>query len=445
MSNLKRWAFVLLALSLLAAPALFAQSVTTGTLAGSVTTRADNAALPGVTIEAVHQPTGTQYSTVTGADGRWIIPNARIGGPYRVTATLSGFKTVTAENVGVRVGEVTEVPPMRMDLATVSEAITVTATPDTVINPGHTGATSTVNTQQIQTLPTVNRALQDFARTNPYFDVSPTSDTGTFMTVLGQNFRYNNIQIDGAVNNDLFGLASSGTPGGQTSAQPIPLDALAQLQLVVSPYDVRQSGFTGGGVNAVTRSGTNKLEGSVFGTKRNKSYIGKGPTNTAVPTFNQTQWGGRLGGPIVQDKLFFFVSGEENRKTTPLAAAADGSAGINYIGSGTGSTPSAQLVRDFVKNTYGYDPGTLGTVTFATPNNLAFARLDFNLNNSNNITLRHNYVQGTSDSAPSSYPNDRSTTRFWFPTDKYSIANTTHSTVAQVNSVFGANTYNEGR
>src|SRR5690348_9595590 len=229
MFNLKRWAIVLLALSVLSAPALFAQSVTSGTLAGAVTTRADNAALPGVTIEAVHQPTGTQYTTVTGSDGRWTIPNARVGGPYRVTATLAGFKTVTSENVAVRLGETAEVPAMRMDLASVSEAITVTATPDTIINPGHTGATSNVTTQQIQELPTVNRALQDFARTNPYFDVSPTSDTGTFMTVLGQNFRYNNIQIDGAVNNDLFGLASSGTPGGQASAQPIALDALQQL------------------------------------------------------------------------------------------------------------------------------------------------------------------------------------------------------------------------
>ncbi|HUJ14419.1 MAG TPA: carboxypeptidase regulatory-like domain-containing protein [Thermoanaerobaculia bacterium] len=443
MSNLKRWAIVLVALSIISAPALLAQSVTTGTLAGSVTTRADNSALPGVTIEAVHQPTGTRYTSVTDSKGHWEIPNARVGGPYRVTATLSGFKTVTAENVSVRLGEVNEVPAMKLDLATVSEAITVTATPDTIINPGHTGATSNVTTQQIQTLPTVNRALQDFARTNPYFDVSPTSSDGTFMTVLGQNFRYNNIQIDGAVNNDLFGLASTGTPGGQTSQQPIPLDALQQMQLVVSPYDVRQSGFTGGGLNVVTRSGTNKFEGDIFGTKRNKSYIGKGPFNTSVATFDQTQWGGRLGGPIIQDKLFFFVSGEENRKTTPLGAAADGSAGTNYNGTGTGATPSAQLVRDYVKNTYGYDPGSLGDISFAQPNNLAFARLDFNLNNSNNITLRHNYVEGTSDVAPSSY--SRTTSRFYFPTDIYSIADTTHSTVAQINSVFGPNFYNEGR
>ena len=445
MFSFKRWAIVLVALCMIAAPSLFAQSVTSGTLAGDVTTKADNSALPGVTIEAVHVPTGTQYTTVTGANGRFEIPNARVGGPYRVTATLSGFKTVTSNNVQVRLGETAEVPTMTMELATVSEAITVTATPDAIINPGHTGATSSVSTTQIQTLPTVNRALQDFARTNPYFDVSPTSDTGTFMTVLGQNFRYNNIQIDGAVNNDLFGLASSGTPGGQTNAQPIALDALQQLQLVVSPYDVRQSGFTGGGVNAVTRSGTNKFEGSVFGTKRNKSYIGKGPTDTAVPTFNQTQWGGRLGGPIIQDKLFFFVSGEQNRRTQPLAYVADGSTSSNYSGTGTGATPSAQAVRDFVKSTYGYDPGTLGTVSFKTPNNLAFARLDFNLNNSNNITLRHNYVEGTADTAPSSYPNDRNSTRFWFPTNLYSIADTTHSTVAQVNSVFGPSFYNEGR
>jgi hypothetical protein len=440
----KRWAVVLVAVCMIAAPSLFAQSVTSGTLAGDVTTTADNSALPGVTVEAVHLPTGTQYTTVTRANGRYEIPNARIGGPYRVTATLSGFKIVTANNIQVRVGETAEVPTMRMELAAVSEAITVTASPDPVINPGHTGSTSSVSTTQIQQLPTVNRTLQDFARTNPYFDVSPTSSDGTFMTVLGQNFRYNNIQIDGAVNNDLFGLASSGTPGGQTGAQPISLDAVAQLQLVVSPYDVRQSGFTGGGVNAVTRSGSNKFEGSAFGTKRNKSYIGKGPTDTAVSTFDQTQWGGRLGGPIVSDKLFFFISGEENRRTQPLGSSADGSAGINYIGTGTAGTPSMQALADFLKSQYNYDPGSLGDLSFKSPNNLAFARVDFNLNNSNNITLRHNYVEGTSDVNPSSY-NTRTSSRFFFPTSIYSIADTTHSTVAQVNSVFGANTYNEGR
>lgn len=416
--------------------------VTTGTLAGDVMAKSDGSALPGVTIEAVHVPTGTRYSTISGANGHYEIPNVRVGGPYRVTATLSGFKTATNANVQVRVGESTNTP-LRLELAAVTEAITVTATPDAIINPGHTGSTSSVSTTQIETLPTVNRTLQDFARTNPYFATDLTDANGTTMNVAGRNNRYNNIQIDGAVNNDLFGLASSGTPGGQTGTQPISIDAIQQLQLVVSPYDVRQSGFTGGGVNAVTRSGTNQLQGSIFGTKRDPSFVGKGPFNNKVSEFNQTQWGGRIGGPIMQDRIFYFLSGEQNRRKNPSGTSADGTAGINYKGSGTGSTPSASLFADFLKSKYNYDPGSLGDLSFKTNSNLLFGRFDFNIGQSHNLTLRHNYVDGVSDVPPSSQ--SRSTSRFYFPTSIYTIADKTNSTVAQLNSVLGADSYNEGR
>ena len=144
---------------------------------------------------------------------------------------------------------------------------------DAIINPNRTGSTSAVSEEQIEQLPTVNRQIQDFARTNPYFNTSLTGD-GTFMFVAGRNNRYNNIQIDGAVNNDLFGLAASGTPGGQAGTQPISLDAIEQLQMLVSPYDVRQSGFTGAAVNSVTKSGTNEWRGSVYTFFRNEPFIG---------------------------------------------------------------------------------------------------------------------------------------------------------------------------
>ncbi len=416
--------------------------ITTGNLTGLVV-GADGAALPGVTVEAVHTPTGTRYPGVTGANGRYTIPNVRVGGPYTITATLEGFKTTTVNNVQVQLGESREVD-MTMQLATVTEAITVTASTDPVINPEHTGATSSVTTRQIESLPTVNRQMQDFARTNPYFVTDLTEQTGTTLNVAGRNNRYNNIQIDGAVNNDLFGLAGTGTPGGQTQAQPISLDAIQQLQLVVSPYDVRQSGFTGGGINAVTRSGTNQYQGSVFGTKRNKSFIGNGPFDNPVSSFDQTQWGGRFGGPILRDQLFFFVSGEENRKAQPLGSSADGSTAVNYNGTGTGSTPSAQAVHDFVLSKYGVDLGGLGDITYNTNSNLLFGRFDWNAGASNNITLRHNYVDGITPVNPSSY-NARTSTVWFFPTSNYSITDKTNSTVAQINSVFSPNTYNEGR
>jgi hypothetical protein len=421
----------------LLAPVLQAQ-VTTGNIAGTVTAKSDGSALPGVTVEAVHTPTGTHYQAVSGANGRYTIPNARVGGPYTLTATLEGFKPTTVRDVQVRLGETAEVP-VAMQLAAVSEAITVTASTDPIINPEHTGSTSSVTTRQIEALPTVNRSLQDFARTNPYFTTDLSEASGTTLNVAGRNNRFNNIQIDGAVNNDLFGLAGTGTPGGQTSAQPISLDAIQQLQLVVSPYDVRQSGFTGGGINAVTRSGTNKFEGSVFGTKRNKSFVGKGPESLSpVAPFNQNQWGGRFGGPILSDRLFFFVAGERNRKGTPL-----GITGATYTGSGTGNLPGLTDVSDFVKSKYNLDLGGTGDIVSQVNSDLLFGRLDFNVGTGNNLTLRHNYVDGITPVAPSSY--SRTKTQFYYPNSRYFIGDHTNSTVAQFNSVFSSNLYNEAR
>jgi hypothetical protein len=425
---------LLIAIALLAFAPMTQAQTTTGNISGTIS--ASGEALPGVTVEAVHVPTGTRYDAVSGENGRFIIPNVRVGGPYRVTATLEGFRSFEAKDITVNLGNTVDVP-VNMALSTVSEAITVTATADDIINPARTGSTSEVSTQEIETLPTVNRQIQDFARTNPYFNTSLTGD-GTFMFVAGRNNRYNNIQIDGAVNNDLFGLSSSGTPGGGAGTQPISLDAIEQLQLLISPYDVRQSGFTGGGVNAVTRSGTNDLAGSFFGTKRDPSFIGEGPSETKVGEFDQTQYGGRIGGRIIRDRLFFFVSGESNKRNDPLGSSADTSTGIIYTG-----TPSAADVANFLNTKYGLDVGGLGDLVFATESKLFFGRLDANIGNSNNLTLRHNYVDAINDNAPSSFV--RSTTRFYFPTNIYHFPSQTNSTVAQLNSVLSANAFNEGR
>jgi outer membrane receptor for ferrienterochelin and colicin len=420
---------------LFAAPQLHAQA-TTGALTGVVLTQGDDSALPGVTVEAVHVPTGTRYTGYTGSNGRFTIPNVRVGGPYTVTATLEGFKTAEMKNLSVALGNATEVP-LKLGLAAVAEAITVTATVDDIINPNKTGSSSAVSTEQIETLPTVNRSLQDFARTNPYFVVDAQDFSATKVTVAGRNNRYNSIQIDGAVNNDLFGLADTGTPGGQTDAQPISLDAIQQLQLVVSPYDVRQGGFTGGGINAVTRSGTNKFTGSVFGSRRDPQFVGDGPLDRPVSDFDQTQYGGRIGGPIWRDKLFFFASGELNRKTAPTGFSADGTSGVST--NPTVAAGALQL-KNYLISKYNYDPGSLGDFGAATDSDLFFGRLDWNANASNQVTLRHNYVKAARD-----VWGGRSTSRWTFDTATYAQADTTNSTVAQVNSVFSGNAFNEAR
>lgn len=427
---------------LLATTPIFAQ-VTTGGIAGTVVSDADNSALPGVTVEAVHTPTGTRYSTVSGAGGRYTLPNVRVGGPYKVTGSLEGFKPANTTGVEVGLGATSEVP-LRMKLAAVTETVTVTAKLDEIINPNRTGSTSTVAERQIETLPTINRSLQDFARTNPYFNVEVWDAASSRMTVAGRNNRYNTIQIDGAVNNDLFGLADTGTPGGQANTQPISLDAIQQIQLVVSPYDVRQGGFTGGGVNAVTRSGTNKIEGSAYGSNRNQNWIGVGPFNTKVASFKQTQYGARVGGPIMKDRLFFFVNGEENRRKEPRGQCAiPGTCPITYLGATAPSqtNPDPNVVRQALITKYGYDPGDLGDISGRTNNNLGFLRFDFNANNANQLTLRHNYVGGIFDTID----NRSASSSFRYPTSIYTITDHTRSTVGQLNSVFSASAFNEAR
>jgi carboxypeptidase family protein len=422
-------------LALLALAPVVQAQVTTGTLTG-MAKAADGSALPGVTIEAVHTPTGTRYSDVTAGDGRYTIPNVRVGGPYTVSGALEGFKTAEVKGIDVSLGIPSEVV-LTMQLSTVSESITVTATVDDIINPNKSGSSSSVAEESIESLPTVNRSMQDFARTNPYFVVDAQDASSTRINVAGRNNRYNSIQIDGAVNNDLFGLADTGTPGGQTDSQPISLDAIQQLQLVVSPYDVRQGGFTGGGINAVTRSGTNKFSGSIFGGRRSPDLVGDGPFDQPIADFKQDQYGGRIGGPIFRDKLFFFVSGERNKKTQPTGFSADGSSGV--AGNAAVAAGSARL-KAFLISKYNYDPGPLSDTPAATDSDLAFARLDWNAASNHQLTLRHNYVKASRDVTAG-----RSSSRWTFDSSFYAQADETNSTVAQLNSIFTSNAYNEAR
>ena len=409
--------------------------VTTGGISGTVTA-ADGSALPGVTIEAVHVPTGTVYTAVTGPTGTFLIPNVRVGGPYRVTASLEGFRPFATSNVNVALGTTAAVP-VQLQLASVAEAITVTADADPVINPNRTGSTSAVSEEQIESLPTVNRNLQDFARTNPYFNVDPGDESGTRMSVAGRNNRYNTIQIDGAVNNDLFGLADTGTPGGQADAPAISLDAIEQIQMVVSPYDVRQGGFTGGGINVVTRSGANDLSGSLFYSKRDEQLIGEGPFGNEVDAFDSELLSGRLGGRIVRDRLFYFLNGESNAREEANGVSAEAG---NVFGVNATIAERAQQAQAIAQARYGYNPGSLGDIPEQRDSTNFFGRLDWNIGSRNQLTLRHNYVDATRDVV-----SDRFSSRFRFPNAIYAFADETNSTVAQLNTAFSGYAFNEAR
>ena len=416
-----------------------AQGITTGAIAGLVTAQ-DGSALPGAVINAVHEPTGTRYSAVTREDGRFRILNVRVGGPYKIDAAMDGFRTQEDNNAFVKLGETLDLD-FTLSLDTVSETVTVVGTSSALINSSKTGATSQVSTEALETLPTIGRGFEDFARTNPFFSVSAENEDPNAISVAGRSSRYNNIQIDGAVNNDLFGLADQGTPGGQADTTPISLDAVQELQLVLAPFDVRQGGFSGGGVNAITRSGTNKFQGSVYAFSRDDSLVGNDNENLGdFGTFSDDQYGFRLGGPISQDKVFFFINGEITEKETPTGWSLDGSSGQQFgVVGGANALDEAAAFRQALIDRYGFDPGFLNEQVRDTPSDKFFGRVDFNLNDSNNLTVRHNFVDAANDI------NRPSSRTYEFPSETYDFQSETNSTVAQLNSVFGPNTFNEFR
>jgi hypothetical protein len=401
-----------------------AQTVTTGTITGLVQD-AQGGVLPGVTVTAVHTPTGTSYEGLTQGDGRFSLLNVRVGGPYRLTATLGGFRNAVIGDLNVRLGEATDVP-VKMQLANVTETVVVSADVSPVFTGSHSGVTENIGTAAIENLPTINRSLQDIARTSPYFNQIASDNFPSALSVAGRNVRYNSIQIDGAVNNDVFSIASgAGTPGGSAETQPISFDVIQELQLVVSPYDVRQGQFSGGGINAITRSGTNQVRGSTFYVFRDESMVGTGVDNKAIATFSDKQFGGTFGGPIVQNKAFFLGNAEWGRKDTPSGFSVSGTSGASF-----GHLAEAQRIRDIAMQQYGFDPGGFDESIRKTDNNKVFVRTDFNLGRSQ-LTVRHNYVDGFNDIG------GQSNVTYRFPSNFYRQHSKTNSTVGQFNSRLG--------
>src|SRR3954447_21992671 len=431
---------VALCLALLCAQSATAQTVTTGNIAGIVAD-AQGGVLPGATVVAVHTDTGTTYEAVTGVDGRYSILNVRVG-TYTITANMSGFKDQKQEKVQVQLGG-DQAADFKLQIASVSETVDVVAG-SPVIDTTRAGTASNIGTAVIESLPTIARSVYDYARTSPYFNVGATSATDdTSVSVAGRNNRYNNMQIDGAVSNDVFGLSTSGTPGGQTGTQPISLDAIQEVQLVVSSYDVRQGGFTGGGVNAITKSGSNALHGSAYYFGRSEKFIGKipgittvanpNPADTAVAAFSDKQGGFTLGGPVVHSKVFYFGNYDMGRKLTPSGFSADGSSSVQW-----GAPGNVQQVLDIAKSKYGYDPGGVTEYSRPNDNDKYFFRTDFNLSPKHQLTYRLNYVDATANiGSPSS-------TIYLTPHRFYSIEDKNLSNVWQLNSTFGKG-FNEAR
>lgn len=412
------------------------QGVTTGSLSGLVKDPS-GAPIRGAKVVAELLTTGTRYETATDATGYFNIVNARVGGPYQVNVTVPGMQEGVGNNVFVSLGEVTEIK-IDLQLEAVQAEVVVTGQANPLIGPARIGAGSNVGEDVLENLPTIGRGFEDFARTNPLIQVQPDREDGpSVISVAGRNNRYNNIQIDGAVNNDLFGLAASGTPGGQSETTPISMDSIKELQLVIAPFDVRQGGFSGGGVNAITRSGTNQLHGSVYGYYRDDSMIGNGPKDFPdLGEYKDKNYGFRLGGPIKKDKVFYFINADFSRRDKPTGWSIDGSSGRAFA-NGT-LTADAERFRSIMAG-YGLDIGSSDEFTRHTDSDKLFARLDFNLSDSHNLTVRHNWVSADNINL---YP---SANTYSFPSYAYNFTNKTNSSVVQLDSIFADSMFNQAR
>ena len=367
-----------------------AQGVTTSSVFGQLSDASSGEPLIGATVQAVHTPSGTTYGNVTDDKGFFRLPGMRVGGPYTLTATYVGYEPAIRTEVFLQLGQAynfsVELGEGAVDLG----EVTVVADRSDVFDGGRTGQETTISEEQIDALPTVNRNLADYARLNPLAKIE--EGDGFQIQIAGQNNRFNSIYIDGAVNNDAFGLSGSGTNGGQTGVSPISIDAIEQLTVAVAPFDVRQSGFAGGSISAVTRSGTNDFEGSAYYFFRNDGLTrDQGFTNDNnfdfpdIPDFTAKTYGARLGGPIVKDKVFFFVNAELQRDETPQPFSLD-----NY--QGASSADDLDNLIGTVRERYGYDPGSFDNNTAYLNSDKVLAKLDFNLSPIHKLSVRHSYV-----------------------------------------------------
>jgi hypothetical protein len=419
------------AIALIVLPGLIsAQAVTTSGVTGRVLD-SEGQPLGSVQISVIHTGTGAQQGVLSRGDGRFNLPGLQPGGPYRIEARRIGYRTEVIENLTLALGQME-----RLDITLVDEAIAVTgvdvvARRDEVINRGRTGTSSVVGQDRIERSPTITRDFTDFTRLTPQIS---TNTPGT--SAAGRNNRFNSIQIDGAVNNDLFGLAASGTPGGQAGARPITLEAIQEFQVVIAPFDVRQGGFTGAGINAVTRSGTNDFRGTVSYFGRNQGLVGNfvdfaGERSENVADFNQSDLAFSLGGPLARDRAHFFVAGEVSGRSAPMGAVLGQTMDL--------AVNDVEEVRNILINQHGYDPGSTGALNLDQESLNLFGRLDFQVNPEHRLTLRHNFVDASDDNL------SRGRRSFAYSNAGYIFNSVTNSTVAQLNSNFGRGMFNELR
>ncbi|MEP6673892.1 MAG: carboxypeptidase regulatory-like domain-containing protein [Ferruginibacter sp.] len=366
----------------------FAQE-TTSEIQGIITDGSKG--LENASITAVHLPTGTRYSTTSRKDGRYNLPNLRVGGPYEITATFVGFNNEKQDNITLLLGQAYKADfTLSAKTNTLTEVTVSAAKQDKVFGNSRTGSQEVINRTQIERLPTINRSLQDFTRLEP---------TSNGLSFGGRSNQYNNVTVDGANFNNSFGL--SGTLGGQTGSQPISLDAIEQIQVNVSPYDIRQGGFTGAGINTVTRSGTNKIRGTVYEYFKNEDNQGYKVGNTVLTKtpIKFSLKGFAVGGPIIKNKLFFFVSAEQVRQELPASSfiASDATHPVTPGSVSQANADTLSKLATFLQSKFGYNAGPFQGYNQKTQSDKITAKIDWNINGKNTLTLKYNYLKSSAD------------------------------------------------
>ena len=406
---------------------LAAQGVTSAAVRGQIM---DDTGQPveGASIFLVNTATGQRFQGVSRANGRYNIESVAVGGPYRLTARLIGYQESGRDLFYLGLQQELTLNLTMSRAAVQLGAVIVTAEEqDPLTAVGRTGTSGFVSDSQVSRLPTLNRNFTDFVATVPQI----ASIQGDAPSLGGGHNRQNSIQIDGVSDNDLFGLGSTGQPGGQVDAKSISLEAVKEFQVLIAPFDVRQSGFSGGIINAVTKRGTNRWHGSGFWYYQQDALVRDSlPANDALfGEYLQNTRGLSLGGPLIRDKLHFFGAAEWQTREAPSFGPTIGREAATDV---RVSADSAQRLVDILENVYGLDAGGFGPLTINTPNKNFFGRFDVQLGNNHTLTVRDNYTEASNDLGIS-----RSATSYELSNGGYSIKNRSNSAVVQLNSNLG--------
>ncbi|MFW5537342.1 MAG: TonB-dependent receptor [Segatella copri] len=372
--------------------------ITTSGISGKVTANGED--IIGATIKAVHQPSGTVYRAVTNIDGRYSIQGMRPGGPYVLEVSYVGYKTKEVKNFNLSLGQNTILNESLSENAEMLQDVVVTADRNNNMRTDRAGATTSINADQIEAVPTVSRSMNDLLKLTPQ-----GANVGSGFSVGGGNYRQSYVTVDGAAFNNAFGIGGN-LPG---NGSPISLDALDQISVSSSPYDVRLSGFTGGAISAVTKSGTNQFKGTAYMYTTNSHLRGNKVSDYELNRLQShaTTWGASFGGPIIKDKLFFFANGEYQSN---ISAGPSGTARVNASdewspSSGTVHRPlqsDMDNMLSFLSKNYGYNPGRYQGYSLDTPSYKFLARIDWNINENNKLNIRFSKSHDKDSSAPSS-------------------------------------------